>query len=151
MTRSIAANTVRMAVLAAAVVACTGGRESPKVSLAQASADSARPVAGVESEVADVLPPESQAALDSGNTFFRNRAYAAALKQYRRVSVLSPRSAAAFYGIYMVAQATHDTKLADSAVAGIRASNAAPPSPGFDQPDTGTRAVRPGAKKGSNE
>ena len=108
-----------MIVAALAALGCAA-QDAPKVPLALASrGDSAR-----QAEAAHALiGPAARAALDSGNVLFRKRSYAAALAQYRSASALAPQHAAPFFGMYMVARATSDSVLADSALAGIRLRN----------------------------
>lgn len=137
-----------MVLLAASVLACKGSEGSqPKVPLDQMRADSAHAVAGVKTQGTPELSPEARVALDSGNALFRKKTYAAALAQYRLASARSPRHAAPYFGIYMVAQATKNTKLADSALANIRANNGVAPMPGFDHSDTSSAKARAGIKK----
>lgn len=106
--------------VAGATLACTGGQDAPKVPLAGVSpADSAREVEAAHG----IIGPAAKAALDSGNALFRKKAYAAALVQYRQASALAPQHAAPLFGIYMVARATNDLAMADTALAGIRQRN----------------------------
>ena len=112
--------------LLVAVLACDAGDKAPKVSLAQARADSVHKAAGVQLGAEPTLGPEAKAALDSGNVLFRKKAYAPALVQYRLASTLAPRHAAPYFGINMVAQATGNKALGDSALAAIRERAAAP-------------------------
>ncbi len=113
----------RWLVVAAAVVApsaCKVRQEPPKIPLAQAAAaDSARAVAAAHGGIG----PTARAMLDSGNHLFRKKDYAGALIQYRAASALEPQHAAPFFGMYMVARATHDSARADSALAAIRLRN----------------------------
>ena len=112
----------RFTVMAGALVAiaCTVTQEAPKIPLSQATADdSARRVAAAHA----IIGPAARAALDSGNQLYRRKAYAAALARYREASALAPQHAAPYFGIYMVARATRDTAMADSALAAIRARN----------------------------
>ncbi len=110
----------RLAIVSAvAVLACTQ-EQAPKVPLSQlASADSAR--AQVEAHA--VIGPAAKAALDSGNAFYRQKDYMAALTKYRAASELAPQHAAPFFGMYMVARATGNMAMADSALADIRKRN----------------------------
>ena len=111
-----------LVVVAAAVApsACKVRQEAPKIPLAQAAAaDSARAVAAAHGGIG----PEARAMLDSGNRLFRKKDYAGALVQYRAASALEPQHAAPFFGMYMVARATHDSASADSALAAIRRRN----------------------------
>lgn len=116
----------RFALLAVATItvsACTT-KDVPKVDLAaKAASDSAALVLGGSAKVA----------LDSGNALFRAKVYDAALTQYRRAAAEAPQHAAPLFGIYMVARATNNKTMADSAMAGIRARNAVPP---HDLPDS---------------
>ncbi|MGK2935827.1 MAG: hypothetical protein ACSLFE_11390 [Gemmatimonadaceae bacterium] len=63
---------------------------------------------------------EAKVALDSGNVLFRARAYDLALEQYRRSAALIPNDVTPLMGVLMVAQATNDSRLADSTMARIR-------------------------------
>jgi len=120
-------NRARLIVLALALVAtaCTVKQEAPKVPLSQATAaDSARRVASAHA----FLGPAARAALDSGNALYRKKAYAEALAQYRAASALAPQHAAPYFGIYMVARATRDSAMADSALAAIRVRNGPMPT-----------------------
>jgi hypothetical protein len=110
----------RIVFVAGASLACTGRQEAPKVPLAGTSpADSAREVEAAHG----IIGPAAKTALDSGNALFRKKAYAAALVQYRQASALAPQHAAPLFGIYMVARATNDLAMADTALAGIRQRN----------------------------
>jgi hypothetical protein len=134
-------------VTAGAFVACGGGQDSPKVPLAQA----ARPdSAGLEAAAHALLGPAAKGALDSGNVLFRKKAYDAALAQYRAASILAPQHSAPLFGIYMVARATSNASLADSALAGIRLRSgnmtAAPHGP----TDSALKRIHENAKKKSS-
>ncbi|HSJ62805.1 MAG TPA: hypothetical protein VK922_02750 [Gemmatimonadaceae bacterium] len=72
-----------------------------------------------------MLVGDARAALDSGNRLFSAKAYAAALEQYRRAAALAPEHDAPLFGIVMVANATKDSALADSAAAAMRQQQAA--------------------------
>ena len=111
------------ALLAIVTVACTTRDEPPKVPLGRA-ADSAR----AEQQAHALLGPAAKAALDSGNVLFRKKNYQEALAQSRAASALAPQHAAPVFGIYMVARATHNKAMADSALAQNRLRNA--PLPG---------------------
>lgn len=106
-------------ILAIAVLALACSKpEPPKTPLGRATVtDSLRTIAGSSVPIA----PAAAVALDSGNDLFRKKAYGPALAQYRAAAALAPENAAPLFGIYMVARATNDAKLADSALAGIRA------------------------------
>jgi hypothetical protein len=113
---------------ALAMTGCSTASDAPKVPLGQrAPADSAQPVSPAAHAI---IGPRAKAALDSGNALYRKKQYAAALVHYREASELAPQHAAPFFGIYMVARATGDTAMADSALAGIRLRNGPlPPAP----------------------
>ncbi len=73
------------------------------------------------------LPPGlnavAAARLDSGNVAFRVKQYDVALGYYRGAADAVPNHAAPWYGIYMVAQATKNTALADSALKAVAIRN----------------------------
>ena len=62
------------------------------------------------------------------STRAEKKQYAAGLVHYREASELAPQHAAPFFGIYMVARATGNAAMADSALANRRLRNG-PPSP----------------------
>ena len=66
------------------------------------------------------LGPAARAALDSGNAAYRLKNYSGALRHYRAAALSAPEQAAPWFGIYMIAQATGDKSLADSATAEVR-------------------------------
>lgn len=84
---------------------------------------SARPRSPTPAQMggAPALPPVTRAALDAGNKAYRAHQFALALGHYRLAALSAPSEAAPYFGIFMAAQALHDTALADSALAGIRA------------------------------
>jgi hypothetical protein len=120
----------RAALIATMLVAtaCSPANEAPKVPLGQrAPVDSAQPVSPVAHAI---IGPRAKSALDSGNALYRKKQFAAALVHYREASELAPQHAAPFFGIYMVARATGNTAMADSALAAIRVRNGPlPPAP----------------------
>ncbi len=73
------------------------------------------------------LPPGlnavAAARLDSGNVAFRVKQYDVALRYYRGAAEAVPNHAAPWYGMYMVAQATKNTALADSALKAVAIRN----------------------------
>ena len=118
--------------IVAAAAACTGGKEAPKVPLGQAAIpDSAQQVAAAHA----LLGEGAKAALDSGNVLFRKKQYAPALVLYRSASDLAPQHAAPLFGVYMVARATNNPKLADSALVEIKKRNGPLPSATHDLTD----------------
>lgn len=109
------------AVTLATLAACSVSKEPPKVTLGMDSAnphavDSANPHA-------DRLPPAARKAIDLANAEFRAGKYDDALRAYREAAKASPDNAAAFFGIYMVAQKQGNTPLADSALKVIQANS----------------------------
>ena len=97
--------------------------------------------------------PEAKAALDSGNQLFRRKAYDQALVQYRRSSELAPQHSAPLFGIHLVAVATKNKALDDSAMAGIRARTGALPGGPSGAPhgtsDSALKALREQMMKGA--
>lgn len=113
----------RALLLASCVVAAAcgaNGTDSPKQPLGSAAA---APVS--DAPAPDQLPagmtPLSVAHLDSGNVAFRARQYDQAMVYYRKAVADVPDHAAPWYGIFMVAQATKNSALADSATNAIAA------------------------------
>jgi hypothetical protein len=129
MVRSLARRWRLIFFAAVAASGCTSRRDAPKVPLATAAvADSARAVA----EAHALIGPAARAALDRGNSLFRKKAYDAALAEYRAAAALAPQHAAPLYGIYMIARATNNSAMADSALSGIKARNAVMAPHAFD-------------------
>lgn len=92
------------------------------------------------------LEPLTQALLDSGNAAFRHKNYDAALAFYGKARDAQPEHAAPWFGTYMVAQATKNTALADSALRMVRARAPELQShPGGTPMPTVPGAVAPGA------
>jgi hypothetical protein len=130
-------------------VSC-GGSSVPKVPLSMAPTDS-NPKA-IEA-AHSLLGPEAKLALDSGNALYRRKAFAPALLEYRLAADRAPQHSAPLFGIYMVARATNNDALADSAMAAIRARNGplAPTGAGAPHPmtDSSLKALHAKMKKGS--
>lgn len=125
---------------AAALVmaACTGRSETPRMPLGRGSAiDSVRAVEAAHG----LLGPQAKMALDSGNALFRKGAYEEALGQYRAAAALAPQHAAPLFGIYMVARATNNAAMADSALAGIRVRSGSMPVVPHSFSDTALRRL----------
>ena len=146
MTRSLVRLWCGIIVAAVTTVACTVKQDAPKKALAQGSlADSARAVAAAHA----LIGPAAKTALDSGNALYRKKEYAAALAHYRSASTLAPQHAAPLFGIYMVARATNNLPMADSALAGIRLRNG-PMDPGLhSMNDAAMRKAHDSAQKKS--
>jgi hypothetical protein len=112
-------NVMRCALLAAVLSAggCRESEESPELPLDHP------PLGGERASAA--LVGDARVALDSGNRLYSAKAYAAALEQYRRAAALAPEHDAPLFGIVMVANATADSALADSAATAMREQQAA--------------------------
>ena len=119
--------------LAAVLSACTG-KDAPMVSLDKRSAPPAVVNAGAAPGDRPTLNPDAglgpvaRAALDSGNAAYRVKNYRVALRHYRAAANSAPAQAAPWFGIYMIAQATGDKALADSATAEVRRRTVDPAS-----------------------
>jgi hypothetical protein len=79
--------------------------------------------------------------LDSANTMFRAKNYAAALEGYRRAAAVAPDDIAPWFGVYMVAAATKDKALGETASAEMKARGGAP-----SEGDTATLKAHQGTK-----
>ena len=98
-------------VAAGAALACSASGDPPKTPLGAASAANSKAVEAAHA----LLGPTAKAALDSGNVLFRKKDYGDALAQYRTASALAPQHSAPLFGIYMVARATSNAPMAESA------------------------------------
>lgn len=67
------------------------------------------------------LPPELVAQLDSGSTAFRSDDFQGALVHYTRATEVAPRSAAAWFGVYMAQAALGNEAEAARALAEAQA------------------------------
>lgn len=118
----------RLVVVAGTILgatSCYGANEGAGTPLAQTVAlDSARRMAAAHS----LIGPAAKAALDSGNVLFRQKKYEPALAEYRAAADLAPQHAAPLFGMYMVARATNNAKLADSTLAEISKRNGEAPA-----------------------
>ena len=110
----------RLTFVAAAIVltACGGSDDTGKFPLNEMG----RGASGAGPTVLPAgLTAASAANLDSGNVAFRMRNYEDALRFYRTASREVPNHPAPWYGIMMVAQATGNTALSDSATTAVSA------------------------------
>ncbi len=121
MTRTTAQFTRLAMLLLVTAGACKSGEKAP---------DAAAAAPGASTE----LTADAKVALDSGNTLYRagsaamtkkddveaKKMWEAALVQYRLSAERSPKHAAPYFGVYMVAGALKNTALADSALTWIR-------------------------------
>jgi hypothetical protein len=103
--------------LASGAVGCGGDDRAGRVPLAQGGPNA---TGAADDESDRTLPPGmtpvSAALLDSGNVAFRMKQYPVARAYYERAAAAVPTLAAPWYGVYMVAQATSNQPLADSAL-----------------------------------
>jgi len=95
------------------------------------------------------VSPAAKVALDSGNALFRKKDYDKALEQYRIAAKASPDHAAPWFGINMVAGATKNKALGDSALAEIRKRNAVEPHTGNDSGSAAAAHKKAGLKVGA--
>ena len=123
MSAALTLSALRTALCAFALFGCSRSDEPQKVPLGHI-ADSAR----ARQEAHALLGPAAKAALDSGNVLFRRKDYAGALARYRAAAELAPQHSAPLFGIYMVARATNNKAMADSALDGIRRRNGPMPA-----------------------
>lgn len=119
---------VFIAAMTTLIVACGRGNELPKTPLSVGSMSPGAPPASRMTGDTRDLPLGARVALDSGNALFRAKRYPEALAQYRLATKRAPDDAAAYFGIYMVASATKEQALADSALAAMRARGMAAPA-----------------------
>jgi hypothetical protein len=120
-----------LATVAILTAGCGQGNEASKTP-ATASTSSAAIVQVKASDTADTspeLPADARVSLDSGNALYRAKRYADALVQYRLTARRAPGDPTAYYGIYMVAEATKNRALADTASAALTARGAMAPMP----------------------
>lgn len=117
-------------------IACSTRDEPPKVPLGQAAQS-----AHAEQQAHALLGPAAKAALDSGNALFRKKDFSGALARYRAAAELAPQHAAPLFGIYMVARATDNKAMADSALAQIRLRNGPMPAGPHNFSDSALRQL----------
>jgi hypothetical protein len=106
--------------LLAAAACSSGADETPRLPLGHPELGTG---SGAVRPAAPTIVGEAKVALDSGNVLYRARAYDLALAQYRRAAGLAPAEEAPLFGMLMIATATNDMQLADSATALIKALN----------------------------
>jgi hypothetical protein len=116
---------VLLAVTVAAALACSEGKEpAPKTPLSELSAQRG---GELTAGFAGAMSAEARVVLDSGNALYRAKKYADALAQYRIAAQRAPEDPAPYFGIYMVAGATGNKRLEDTAQAALRARGMVPP------------------------
>jgi hypothetical protein len=94
------------------ILAC-GGTDTPKTPLGEKANGGAE-------EAGPAITGAAKMALDSGNIFFRAKAYDRALVEYERSAKLAPDELAPLLGIMMVADATKNSKLSAATLPRIR-------------------------------
>lgn len=109
---------IALAVASTLVVGCKGTEERPSAQTTDAQLPPGH--VPIPAAVPTDLQPLTQALLDSGNAAFRQKDYDAALAFYGKARDAQPAHAAPWFGTYMVAQATKNTVLADSALRMVR-------------------------------
>jgi hypothetical protein len=107
------------------LAACSGKK-------AETPATPAGPADSNTAIVGPVIPEAERLALDSANSFYRAKAYPAALEAYRRAAQVAPKDVAPWFGVYMVATATQNKALGDSAIAEMRARGGEAPGQATD-------------------
>ncbi|MEP6621688.1 MAG: hypothetical protein ABJE47_20335 [bacterium] len=135
------------ALIVLALCAATGcrGDSAPKVALAHTSSlDTTRAMQGAHA----LLGPAAKAQLDTGNTLYRRKEYPEALAHYKSAGELAPQHAAPLFGVYMVARATHDSVMAEGALAGIRKRNGPLPTPAHSLRDSALDQMHANLRKG---
>ncbi len=103
-----------------ALAACSPKKADTPAAAPTNSATAANP------GVAPMIPEAERVALDSANLHFRAKDYPAALAAYRRAAEAAPNDVAPWFGIHMVATATNNKALVDSALVAMRARGGAP-------------------------
>ena len=107
-------------VLAMLLLGCGRGDSDDRVPFGENAGN-----AGQTASAAPRVTGEAKIALDSGNVLFRAKAYDLALAQYRRSAQLVPTDVTPLFGVLMVAEATDNSKLADSVRTVMRSLNSA--------------------------
>ena len=126
-----------------AISACQS-KSAEKVPLGQAiDTGAALPSGHPALSSAGDLTPAARVALDSGNIAFKARNYPEALRLYRAAADAAPAHAAPWFGVYMVAKATSNAALSDSAMKEVKRRTPAPPA----AIDSAMRGLHPGGAK----
>lgn len=114
--KSTLVRTVATAVLAGSFVLACGGDDGPRTPLDQIQAQAGSlPSGHPPLEGSAPLSSAARSSLDSGNAAFRAKDYERALQFYRDAARAEPAHASPWFGVFMVAQATGNTALRDSA------------------------------------
>lgn len=104
-----------IAAIAILTVAC-GRDDSPRIPLSKMNGSSAAlPPNHPSFQPGPELPLPARSALDSGNAAFGRKDFDGALRFYRQAATAAPTHASPWFGVFMVAQATGNTALRDSA------------------------------------
>lgn len=102
--------------LASMVALACGRDDGPRVPLSETNKTAAQLPSGHPSlDPGPALPAVARSALDSANAAFRVKDYQRALQFYRQAANAAPTHASPWFGVFMVAQATGNAALRDSA------------------------------------
>jgi hypothetical protein len=113
--------------LAALSLACAGD-DGPRVPLNQVQGQSGTlPPGHPQLDGTPAISVAARSALDSGNAAFRQKNYDGALRFYRDAARAAPNHASPWFGIFMVAEATGNTALRDSAKREVQKRTVDPP------------------------
>lgn len=111
--------TIAFALGASALLLACKQVERPRIPLSGAESAAnlpeGHPPVGSAGAALPELTTAARAALDSGNAAYRAKNFPLALRHYREATRSAPTHASPWFGIFMVAQATQNTALADSA------------------------------------
>jgi hypothetical protein len=135
--------TALLAAVLAAAACSSGADQTPKLPLGHPELGTG---SGTTQSPAPTIVGDAKVALDSGNVLYRAKAYDLALAQYRRAADLAPAEEAPLFGMLMIATATKDTQLEDSATALISAlspTEAGKAGAGAELLDVHRRAANP--------
>lgn len=109
-------------------LACQGD-DGPRVPLSRLQSDaSALPSGHPPIEASASLSQTARTALESGNAAFRSKEFDRALRFYLTAARAAPEHASPWFGIYMVAEATGNAALRDSAMREVKKRTVDPPS-----------------------
>jgi hypothetical protein len=131
--------------LASIVPLACGKDDGPRLPLSDISGTASQLPSGHPSlDPGPGLPAMARSALDSANAAFRVKDYRRALQFYRQAANAAPTHASPWFGVFMVAQATGNTALRDSAQREVQKRTVDPPA----LTDSTLRNTHPTAKKG---
>lgn len=117
--RAFTTNTATLCVALGAAFATGCGANGSDAAKRPLNASTSTPNGAANDQLPPGLNAIAAARLDSGNVAFRARQYDQALRFYRAAAGDVPEHPAPWYGIYMVANATKNKALADTATKAI--------------------------------